>query len=676
MDTTTKQHGRAGAGRASTGAAMVLAAAAGTLAFGLTMPASAEIYGNYVTDDNQLWGVTYMPDFDQKRAAIFQVPGLPGDGGMYCVPTATMNVLAYLDTHGSEQIQLQPIPYVPGNADAYAHVTNQLDLLGFLMETSTTGGTNAAGWYMGTDLYLPSDGFVLYQRLATEGQSTTTREIAKISRQGGLGVLCYGRWNSSDGIVLDSRDTGHCVTPTRIEHGGGVNQLRYRNPSTASEESMFHQSDYVHASINIQDAWYWWNGQAYLMSRMMFAPSASDTRLRLIDYAAWIFPQQGITNGPSGDLKIHTPNPIDPTQPTVKTLAAPGGTVIECEMSPDRTFIAYIAKEPTAGVATLWRLDTASGEATLLETLAAPGGLSFGRDGSLFVGDGANFKKFPVSDGQVGDPIVARTANGAFIKDLAYDDETDQVYAVGHTGGINILMADGSVRSVADAIPTSINPASIRGIMPLPGSPYQGDGDTDASDYLVWRRSVGTVALALWTDSQFLVLGTDAASGDVVPVESLSLNFEEIKFASMDQHGKLYLVVDDTATGGGGPHVKVFDGLTATAPMQEDPNSPFANLPAGDFFQIGRSRTNYRAALHSGPGWDTNTPLEEVLLDETTIIPDCPADWNFDQAVDVFDLLGYLDEWFAGTAAADLTGDETTDVFDLLSYLDLWFAGC
>jgi hypothetical protein len=53
---------------------------------------------------------------------------------------------------------------------------------------------------------------------------------------------------------------------------------------------------------------------------------------------------------------------------------------------------------------------------------------------------------------------------------------------------------------------------------------------------------------------------------------------------------------------------------------------------------------------------------------------DCPADLNDDGMVDVFDLLDYLDDWFAGNA--DRTGDGVTDVFDLLDYLDIWFAGC
>ena len=59
-------------------------------------------------------------------------------------------------------------------------------------------------------------------------------------------------------------------------------------------------------------------------------------------------------------------------------------------------------------------------------------------------------------------------------------------------------------------------------------------------------------------------------------------------------------------------------------------------------------------------------------------VPACSADRTEDEAVDVFDLLAYLDGWFASNAAAEMTGDEpaTIDVFDLLAYLDLWFAGC
>lgn len=54
----------------------------------------------------------------------------------------------------------------------------------------------------------------------------------------------------------------------------------------------------------------------------------------------------------------------------------------------------------------------------------------------------------------------------------------------------------------------------------------------------------------------------------------------------------------------------------------------------------------------------------------------CAADLDQDEDADVFDLLAYLDLWFAADPAADLTDDASVDVFDLLMYLDGWFAGC
>lgn len=56
----------------------------------------------------------------------------------------------------------------------------------------------------------------------------------------------------------------------------------------------------------------------------------------------------------------------------------------------------------------------------------------------------------------------------------------------------------------------------------------------------------------------------------------------------------------------------------------------------------------------------------------------CAADLDADSDTDVFDLLAYLDLWFAGDAAAERTGDEppSVDVLDLLAFLDAWFGGC
>jgi hypothetical protein len=54
----------------------------------------------------------------------------------------------------------------------------------------------------------------------------------------------------------------------------------------------------------------------------------------------------------------------------------------------------------------------------------------------------------------------------------------------------------------------------------------------------------------------------------------------------------------------------------------------------------------------------------------------CAADFNHDHALDIFDLLAYLDAWFAGDDSTDMNADGAVDNFDLLGYIDLWFAGC
>lgn len=55
-------------------------------------------YAYYV--NSGVWGfdISHMSDLDQVRA------GLPGDGGMYCVPTASMNLFAYVANHGFPEV--------------------------------------------------------------------------------------------------------------------------------------------------------------------------------------------------------------------------------------------------------------------------------------------------------------------------------------------------------------------------------------------------------------------------------------------------------------------------------------------------------------------------------------------------------------------------------------------
>lgn len=112
--------------------------------------------------------------------------------------------------------------------------------------------------------------------------------------------------------------------------------------------------------------------------------------------------------------------------------------------------------------------------------------------------------------------------------------------------------------------------------------------------------------------------------------------------------------------------------------------SPWATGPGGGLFSTatlfsdndGEGRPFFIAKAYM-----TDTDIDDTQasgLDEPG--PDriilCDADLNGDHAVDVFDLLIFLDEWFAQDPYADLNNDNTVDVFDLLLFLDEWFAPC
>ena len=67
------------------------------------------------------YAITNMPDIDQRRTTIEPLTlGLPKDGAMYCVPTAAMNLTAYIANHGFPGVgpgpgnwQLGPTPGKP-----------------------------------------------------------------------------------------------------------------------------------------------------------------------------------------------------------------------------------------------------------------------------------------------------------------------------------------------------------------------------------------------------------------------------------------------------------------------------------------------------------------------------------------------------------------------------------
>ena len=124
-----------------------------------------------------------VPDFDQKRN------GLPGDGGMYCLPTSATNWMAYIANHGYPPMMAGPRDWP--NQSNYSLVTATDSLMGSLMGTTTAGGTNGAGGLIGLQAYMFPRGPFLFTTTAWFG-TISPLDMWVQMQTNGLVDICYG----------------------------------------------------------------------------------------------------------------------------------------------------------------------------------------------------------------------------------------------------------------------------------------------------------------------------------------------------------------------------------------------------------------------------------------------------------------------------------------------------
>lgn len=108
------------------------------------------------------------------------------------------------------------------------------------------------------------------------------------------------------------------------------------------------------------------------------------------------------------------------------------------------------------------------------------------------------------------------------------------------------------------------------------------------------------------------------------------------------------------------------------AAWSEDPRVP---MPVWSFPQapVLTWQANRHAALLVLEDW---YDLGAISTWELARNPCCDADFNRDCDVDGHDLADFLDAFFAGDAAADITRDGTVDSDDHTAFVNLYLAGC
>lgn len=600
--------------------------------------ATGDIVQNwYLGSSSYHWKVTHMPDFDQRRDTCCGHIGLPGDGGMYCVPTAAMNLFAYAANHGFPALDPGP-----GNWQAqslYDEATFRLLELGVLMSTDAADGTSGGGWKDGATTWTIGYGagqLVNVHFHQSSDYNVRAYKIASTAVLGSIIEFVYGRYEvlfELEGLPVINRDGGHAVTLTEAYNDGSTRYFTYRDPADSGADTV--QSQFTSKQVSITPvSFYYLGGSGGTMTAIDY-PS-SDGKIRFIDGFMALMPLWGLTYTNTGGIIKLSPMAVagfGPTRPTI-TLTPPAFGLADLFHDADSIdSIVLVNVSAAAAVTQLRRVDMLTGEQITLGDFTTLKRFTVGRDGRIYAHDGSKIYCIK-PDGT----LESATSNSPVPTALAYDDKLDQI--------VILSVPQRKVTRLTktfQVVSTFTIPAGI----PLSGdgsvivNPFDGHVYFDSEASSVLYQLVGTT-------------GPFTLNPLIIPCITTP------KGLAAGDDGALYV-------SNGGSMVVLRNERGAWI---EDTDSPFAGMPVANRLSFARSRTNFDPTQHTGPGWSNIDP--DDLLDIGFEVPDCLADLDGNGIVDGADLARLLGTWNTAAVFEDLDANGVVNGADMAILLGAW----
>jgi hypothetical protein len=599
-----------------------------------------------------------IPDFDQVRAfrpAPFTF-GLPNDGNMYCVPTSTVNLLAYLTNNGYPSIGGQPQNWQFAN---YNFVTQGLFNVGQLMNTSPTGGTGVPGWARGTrailNFYYPGK-FQVSWRMSNGVYAPTAREMYEVVRRGGLVTFAFGYYVEVRPGVF-RRAGGHCMSLSGVTDAcGPLPTIRFNDPANEQADK-FTQSGFLTSTTRMTRVRGNFETGSLFQNRVQEelldyrAPMIAGRQSRVfLDCYVATWPRFALARradaglGPGDRLAVITPISINgDTREVEVEIPVPGNqTIAALALQPDLTTGWVATGGPTP---TLYPFDPQSGAFGPGSALTDPKALEFGRLGELYLLDGSLLKTLDVSSGAP--VLVSERAPAGPIDAMAYRDTNDALFS--------LSLATGALTQYA----TPVLPGSPTVSFPLPsgveilGEPSMAVG-SDGSVFLTGDGGSSIFRLMFNAGTGQFDLAETIEQASIVSPRSLRVDADgRLAFTSDGIIRQLAFV--------GGAWVEASDaGLGGRR---------------GIALALSTDRDNYDPAF-STEEEDINI-LPEAQPGGT---PDCGADFNLDGQVDFFDYLAYVEcyehERCPRFRTPDFNADGFVDFFDYDAFVEVFETGC
>lgn len=371
--------------------------------------------------------ISGMIDLDQRRATLDKTDnGVPG--GMFCVPTATMNALYFLDEHGFDGL-VQGSTFTPYEDQA----TYNVYLMGFYMGTDGQDGTTGGGFHDGLMDYLDdyAQDFMFVYEYAWDDDDTINASLLKswLNFQG-MVLLNWGAFEKADPSDSEyDRIGGHETILVGFKSDGkGGYTLTHSDPaSDETPDDYYHQSmPFASGNVPVKPVYANYDGTyAKLLHSMN---SGSNKAVDAITVIRPVFILHNYTNALN---QVGTSSPKNEQLGGQVEISYPvtlGKGVTDMALHPLSPTGVYLQNGSTG----VFQMALDTGEVTQLATLRSPRRLAYGGSTrTLFALDGSDIVGL---DGLGRE--ISRTTSRTTLDALAFDPMLNRMVAVSRSSNL------------------------------------------------------------------------------------------------------------------------------------------------------------------------------------------------------------------------------------------------